>query len=551
MPVVPPRQRSLDDLGTPLNEVTFCVLDLETTGTDPRSDEICEVGAVRVRGGEVLGTFQTLVNPGRALSPRITVITGLTDAVLAPAPRMDAVLPSLLEFIGDAVVVAHNARFDVGFIAAACERRGHDPFSPMVVDTVTLARRLVRDEVPNCKLGTLADRFGLAHRPSHRALDDALATCDLLHLLLERAAGWGVLGIDDLVHLGRLSGSPRSAKLSLTADLPREPGVYRMVDAEGTVLYVGKATNLRQRVRSYFGGDDRRRVGALLGRMNRVEHTVTGDVLTAEVLERRLISGLSPEFNRVGRRRTGEHHIRLTDDDQWPRLVIGRGAGTGTALGPVTSRRVADDVVDAIHDAYPLRRCPTRIGPRFSVPAGATPCTPAQAGRTPCPCAGVGDIDDYADVVDAVRRLLAGDVDELVHRSTTRMRELVVAQRFEEAAAVRDRLDAVLRLTTDAAAVHALRAAGTVRVNVSGVVHTIDDGLLCHRLLDEVECVDPLAERRLLARTIQRAAVGGNVQLISANGPWALPVESHGVPVRLSPAYTDGDASDASPVHAV
>jgi len=88
-------------------------------------------------------------------------------------------------------------------------------------------------------------------------------------------------------------------------------------------------------------------------------------------------------------------------------------------------------------------------------------------------------------------------------------------------------------------------------VNVSGVVHTIDDGLLRHPLLDEVECVDPLAERRLLARTIQRAAVGGNVQLISADGPWALPVESHGVPVRLSPAYTDGNASDASPVHAV
>ena len=533
MTMMPPRQRSLDDLGTPLREVTFCVVDLETTGTDPRSDEICEVGAVRVRGGEVLGTFQTLVNPGRALSPRITVITGLTDAVLAPAPRIDTVLPSLLEFIGDAVVVAHNARFDVGFISAACDRRNYESFSPTVVDTVTLARRLVRDEVPNCKLGTLADRFGLAHRPSHRALDDALATADLLHLLLERAAGWGVLGIDDLLHLGRLNGSPRSAKLSLTADLPREPGVYRMIDAAGTVLYVGKATNLRSRVRSYFGSDERRRVPTLLGRMHRIDHTVTGDALTAEVLERRLISTLTPEFNRVGRRRTGEHHVRLTDDDVWPRLVIGRGPGTGDALGPVPSRRAAEEIVDAIHDAFPLRRCATRIGPRFRVPAGATPCTPAQAGRTPCPCAGVGDAADYATVVDAVSALLVGDVDDLLLRSTDRMRALVSAHRFEEAAAVRDRVETLLRVTTDAAAVRALRAGGRVEVEVSGVTHVIDDGLLHHRVLDEVPCLDALAERRLLARTIQRAAEGGNVSLRGCTGIWELPVPVRDLPARL------------------
>src|SRR6476661_4934115 len=205
---VAPVQRSFDDLGTPLCDVTFCVIDLETTGGNRSDDQITEVGAVKVRGGEFLGTFQTLVNPGRAIPPQITMLTGLSDALVHQAPRIGAVLPSLHEFVGDSVIVGHN----IG---------------------LALARRLVRDEVPDCRLGTLASRFRLDHKPSHRALDDALATTDLLHLLIERAAAFGVLGLDDLLALPRLGGHPQVAKLRLTTTLPRTPGVYLFVDGRG------------------------------------------------------------------------------------------------------------------------------------------------------------------------------------------------------------------------------------------------------------------------------------------------------------------------------
>ena len=163
-----PQQRSFDDLGTPLHEVVFCVIDLETTGGNRNDDQITEVGAVKVQGGRCLGTFQTLVNPGRAIPPQITVLTGLSDVLVSAAPRIGAVLPSLIEFVGDAVIVGHNVGFDVGFLRAACERHGRPPLAGTVIDTVALARRLVRDEVPDCKLGTLASRFRLDHRPSHR-----------------------------------------------------------------------------------------------------------------------------------------------------------------------------------------------------------------------------------------------------------------------------------------------------------------------------------------------------------------------------------------------
>src|SRR4051812_31983184 len=154
-------QRSFDDLGTPLFDVTFCVLDFETTGGSPADCTITEIGAVKLRGGECLGTFQTLVNPGQAIPRSITVLTGITEAMVYPAPRIEHVLPALLEFIGDAVIVGHNVRFDLAFLNNACERAQYARPANQFIDTCALARRLVRDEVPNCKLGTLATRLRL------------------------------------------------------------------------------------------------------------------------------------------------------------------------------------------------------------------------------------------------------------------------------------------------------------------------------------------------------------------------------------------------------
>ncbi|MDG2113834.1 MAG: exonuclease domain-containing protein, partial [Actinomycetota bacterium] len=243
-------QRSLDDLGTPLHEVTFCILDFETTGGHRTDDTITEVGVVKTRGGERLGTFQTMVNPGRAIPPEITVLTGITEAMVMRAPRIETVLPSLLEFLGDAVIVGHNVAFDMAFLNAALERSDRPRITARPIDTLALARRLIRDEVPNCRLGTLATRLRLPNQPSHRALDDALATADLLHVLLERAGTMGVLGLDDLYQLPKIEQHPQAHKLALTQSLPRDPGVYSFLDRDRRVLYVGKATNLRTRVRS-------------------------------------------------------------------------------------------------------------------------------------------------------------------------------------------------------------------------------------------------------------------------------------------------------------
>src|ERR1039458_3369723 len=149
-------QRSFDDLGTPLSQVTFVVLDVETTGGSPATSSLTEVAAARYRGGEILGTYQTFVRPDERIPPFITALTGISDEMVADAPRSGEMLPSFLEFVGGAVLVGHNIRFDLSFLNHALVSTGRERLANVTVDTLAMSRRLVRDMVPNCKLGTLA-----------------------------------------------------------------------------------------------------------------------------------------------------------------------------------------------------------------------------------------------------------------------------------------------------------------------------------------------------------------------------------------------------------
>jgi DNA polymerase III epsilon subunit family exonuclease len=180
-----------------LAETTFAVLDLETSGGSPRLGAgITEIGVVKVKGGEVLGTFQSFVDPGHSLPVFITQLTGISDEMLVSAPFIDEILPTLFEFLGSAeetVVVAHNSPFDLSFLKAASKTHEIQWPDYLTVDTARLARAVLdRDEVINCKLSTLAEFFGAATSPNHRALDDAMATVDVLHGLIERLAGFDV-----------------------------------------------------------------------------------------------------------------------------------------------------------------------------------------------------------------------------------------------------------------------------------------------------------------------------------------------------------------------
>jgi DNA polymerase-3 subunit epsilon len=514
------RQQSFDDLGTPLSEVTFVVVDLETTGGSARTDAITEIGALKLRGGQLLGRFETLVNPGIPIPPLITVLTGITESMLLPAPRIAEVLPAFIEFAGDAVIVGHNIRFDCSFLDAARVANGYARMTNRRVDTVAIARRLIRDEVPNLKLHTLAQHLRTTVEPVHRAYADAAATAEVLHALLERAATFGVLGLDDLIALPSMRAHPSAAKLALTARLPRTPGVYLFRDRDGRVLYVGKATNLRARVRSYFASDDRRKVPQLLREATSIDHIECPSVFEAEIRELRLIHALQPRFNRRGKRGRQYAYLKLTDE-RFPRVaVVRKPSDDATCLGPFHSANAAHLVREAIETAVPLRRCTTRIGKRVEI-VGGPPCVPAQLGVATCPCRGHVDEDEYRVLTDLVRTALTSEPAILLRPLESRMHRLAREERYEEAAATRDRLSALARALQRQRTVAMLHAAE--RIQLDGPIGPVE--LRRGRVVlpgdtPEVEIAeDTTDELFTVARWLRQTA--GQLRLVRVDGCFA------------------------------
>ncbi|MDQ6650130.1 MAG: DEDD exonuclease domain-containing protein [Actinomycetota bacterium] len=439
-----PRQGTFDELGTPLREITFVVVDLETTGGSAASCAITEVGAVKVRGGEVLGSFQTLVNPGDAIPPFIAVLTGITDSMVATAPRAGAVLPAFLEFARGSVLVAHNAPFDLGFLRTGCQRLGLAWPAFDSVDTARLARRvLTRDEAPDCKLSTLARLFRTEVAPCHRALADAQATVDVLHGLFGRLGGLGVHSLEELKSFSAQVSPEQRRKRHLADGLPHAPGVYVFRDVRGRPLYVGKSTDLGSRVRHYFvASEPRTRMAEMVGLAERVDVVLCAHGLEAEVRELRLIAEHKPRYNRRSRFPESAVYLKLTVEP-FPRLSLVRRVldDAATYLGPFGSRRTAELALAALHEALPLRQCTGRLSPRRRSPA----CVLAEMGRCGAPCTGAEGVASYAEHADAARRAISTDPHHVVDALARRIGRLGEQQRFEDAASHRDRLAAFVR----------------------------------------------------------------------------------------------------------
>jgi len=326
-----------------LEEASYVVVDLETTGLRPGSSQICEIGAVLVQGFEVVDEFETLVDPRVPLGATISALTGLTDRQLRSAPPASAAVRSFLAFAGDSVLVAHNARFDLAFLDRETERLTGSRLAAPVVDTVALARRLLAGRVPRASLAQLSYFFGTSVQPCHRALPDAQATAEVLLALIGLAQERGARTVAELVALAATRTRRVWDKRELAYAAPPRPGVYLFYDCNEQLLYVGRARDLRARLRSYFRSERQRpAVEAALGAVARIEWRVLGSELEAALEELRLIRELRPPANaRVAR----------PDRYVWLRK---RGDGVvasaqPTALGPIRSRRRAQLAARALH----------------------------------------------------------------------------------------------------------------------------------------------------------------------------------------------------------
>lgn len=422
-----------------LRETTFVVVDLETTGgrssgVGPDRDEITELGAVKVRGGVVLGELATLVDPGRDIPPQIVSLTGITSAMLCNAPTIDAVLPMFLEFARGAVLVAHNAGFDIGFLKAAARRCDIVWPRPPVLCTVRLARRvLTREEAPSVRLAALARLFRAATQPTHRALDDARATVDVLHALIERVGNQGVYSYADLrAYLPNVSAEQRRKRV-LADNLPHRPGVYLFRGPGGEVLYVGTAVDLYRRVSQYFSGaDPRGRIKEMVTLASAIDHVECAHALEAGVRELRLLAAHAPPYNRRSRFPQRWWWLVLTDE-AFPRLSAVRSPRHLRAVGPFRSRTDAVDTAELLARFSRVRTCTKRL------PAAALH-GPACPEREVSPCPAVRGItsSDYAGAPLRMEALIDGRDAAVLADIVARIDELAGRGRYETAARLRD-----------------------------------------------------------------------------------------------------------------
>ena len=318
-----------------LDEAAFVVFDLETTGLSAQRDRICEIGAVRVQGLELVDSFQSLVNPGVALPGPVERLTGLRTAELRRAPPVRKVLPRFLAFAGDDLLVAHNAGFDQRFLERELQVREGRRLSQPPLCTAALARRLLEGRLRKVGLASLAHFFGVGTTPCHRALPDAEATAEVLLCLIGLAQELGARRLSELRSLAAPRRRRVYGKRALARRAPARPGVYLFRDKHDQVLYVGRARDLRARLRSYFRSERQRpSVEAALLALERIEWRVLGSELEAALEELRLIRELGPPANSRSRRKEHGVYLRPRGDE----LVVTKQP---TELGPLTSRRQA------------------------------------------------------------------------------------------------------------------------------------------------------------------------------------------------------------------
>jgi DNA polymerase-3 subunit epsilon len=447
------------------------------------------------------------------------------------------VLPTFLEFSKDCVMVAHNAGFDMGFLRAACARSGYPELEHRVVDTARLARRILAGEVPNRKLSTLAEHFRCAHQPCHRAYDDALATTDVLHHLIERVTGFGVTTLEDLLAVSGARMDGTFKKIRLAEGIPKASGIYRFHGYDDKILYVGKATDLRARVRSYFHGDARRRMRDMMRETQRVSHETHASMLEAEIAEALEIVRHKPPYNRAGKARQ-EWYVKLPLRARVLRFVVTRVVKDDGSiyLGPMTSRS-ARSVVDAMRDAFPLNRC--------SRPDRCNNCAFAQMG--------VCESDDPEGHRGELRRVagcIVADHGALLDAVSARMTRLARQDRYEEAGEVRDRGALLERAVWHDSVVRSFNDAGDVVIRLGTRMLLLREGRLLaaieagraaghsavHHLRSLAEARDDrdvsTAEREAELRVLTRWLVSNppDWELVAVSGTWCLPARAAGAP---------------------
>ncbi len=441
--------RSSISYRVPLDDAQFTVVDLETTGMRTGAGGIIEIGAYRMLGRRLAESFSTLVRP-RGMIPRfITRLTSITNEMVADAPPIEQVLPAFRDFMGDSVMVAHNAAFDRGFLDFEFRRIFGIGLRNPVICTLRMSRRFL-PSLKRRRLDLLAEHFGLSTDGRHRGLGDARMAAEILSIFLEMAEKMGITRLDRLLDDHARGVSRRRIERHVPpeeiAALPRTAGVYLMRNQRGDLLYVGKARRLRDRVSSYFTHSVTAKTAELINHVYKIETRDTASSLEAALVEAEMIRELKPPYNRMLKSAPPAYFIKLDLMDEFPRLMMSTkmSARRGMMhLGPFVGRNGLERAIRALSRITGMRTCAGALlpDPDFS------PCMYGQIGYCASPCNRSIDADSYARRVHAALGFLRGQSGPILSGLVRARDDAARAMRYEEAARLSRELESLTTLS--------------------------------------------------------------------------------------------------------
>ncbi len=341
-----------------IEDADLVIVDLETTGIDPANERMIELAAVRICGDRVVDTFESLIDPERSIPKVITRITGIISADVDGAPRAYDVLPDFIEFLGEAVFVAHNCSFDWNFIKSELQRAHLPELTNSKLCTVRLARRLLPG-LPSRSLGSLINFYNIQTNSRHRALSDVRSTHEvLMHLIDRLKRQHEITELDQLLRFQNSRYEKKSIQKNLSkveaciTKIPNVSGVYKMFGKGRRLLYIGKAKVLSSRVRSYFNGVEghAKHIRQMIRQVHDIKWIVTPTELEALLLESRLIKEFVPPFNKAGRTYQHKPFIRLgvIGSSMWATVIEHVRLDGAQYFGPMPSRKEAIQLTQAL-----------------------------------------------------------------------------------------------------------------------------------------------------------------------------------------------------------
>ena len=453
----------------------YVVVDVETTGLKPRYHRITEVAVIRVSDDGDRFVWTTLVNPDRRIPRQISKLTGIDPQMVATAPRFGSIAQTILDLVGDALIVGHNVDFDIGFLNAELHRCSLPRLINPTLDTLALADAMLPD-LRRLSLTEVARHLGVGQSKAHRAAADAETTLSVLSKLRDVAADQGDASLDTLASLAGAKRRRKRAARNVSRGrsvldrshldgMPNAPGVYIMRDNGGRVIYVGKAKDLRKRVSSYYSQPlgYTRKMDGLLESIERIEFEVTGSELEALVVESQLIRRYRPRFNSQQRNVEQYVFIRVDTSNPWPTVTTARDRSEDGAayFGPFKSARHARDAVRLVNDVLPLRTCRRSFRTARSL---GSPCIELSLRRCLGPCVGAANPDVYRGFVSEVLEFLNGDTDRLLPVLQQRLESAASNQDFERAKKLRDQIQRLNRLTFEQAHIDVVAKAGDLLI---------------------------------------------------------------------------------------